>query len=90
MKLVFAIAMIAMLGVQAYAQSPNSKDQPKSQQEIQAERAAEQAYKKSLSNIPNQPPADPWGNARSMDAPKIAAKTPQPKKPLVKNGDTPN
>jgi hypothetical protein len=90
MKLVFAVAMIAMLAVPAYAQSQNSKDPPKSPQEIEAERAAEQAYKKSLSNIPNQPPADPWGNARSMDAPKIAAKTPQAKKPPVKNGGAPN
>jgi hypothetical protein len=42
--------MIAMLAVPAYAQSQNSKDPPKSPQEIEAERAAEQAYKKSLSN----------------------------------------
>jgi hypothetical protein len=90
MKLVFAVAMIAMLAVPAYAQSQNSKDPPKSPREIEAERAAEQAYKKSLSNIPNQPPADPWGNARSMDAPKIAAKTPQAKKSPVKPGGTPN
>jgi hypothetical protein len=89
-KLVFAVAMIAMLAVPAYAQSQNSKDPPKSPQEIEAERAAEQAYKKSLSNIPNQPPADPWGNARSMDAPKIAAKTPQAKKSPVKPAGTPN
>ena len=41
MKLVFAVAMIAMLAVPAYAQSPNSKDPPKSPQEIQAERAAD-------------------------------------------------
>jgi hypothetical protein len=49
-------------------------DPPKSPQEISNEKAADSAYKHSLSNIPDQPPADPWGNARNTDAPKAAAK----------------
>ena len=87
MKLVFAIAMIVMLTVPAFAQGlsgkgapgPSPGPPPKSPQEIQAERAAEQAYKNSLRNIPDQPPADPWGNARSLAPPKTATKTIRPR-----------
>jgi hypothetical protein len=82
-----------MLVGSAYAQSQQTPGPPapppKSQQEIDAERKAEQAYKKSLGNIPDQPPADPWGNARSIDAPKTA-KTPVTKKPPSKTGSTAN
>jgi hypothetical protein len=93
MKLVFAIAMIVMLTVSAFAQGlsgkgapgPSPGPPPKSPQEIQAERAAEQAYKNSLRNIPDQPPADPWGNARSL----TATKTTQAKKPPTKADSPP-
>lgn len=91
MRVVCAAAMIAMLAGPVYAQSQGRGQTPgppppppKSQQEIDAERAAERAYKNSLGNIPDQPPADPWGNARSMDAPKTAAKTPAPETPAAK------
>ena len=97
MKVVLAAAVIAMLAVPAYAQSqvkgagPQPTPQaPKSRQEIEADRAAEQGYKKSLGNIPDQPPADPWGNARSIDAPKTAAKTPSAKKSPARTGTTAN
>jgi hypothetical protein len=82
MRLICAAAMIAMLAGPAYAQSqlkgqpPQPPKAPMSQQEIEAERAADRAYKKSLGNIPDQPPADPWGIARGADAPKSAAKVP--------------
>jgi hypothetical protein len=103
MRVVCAAAMIAMLAGPVYAQSQGKGQTPgppppppKSQQEIDAERAAERAYKNSLGNIPDQPPADPWGNARSMDAPKTAAaktpaaKIPAAKKPPTKPGGTAN
>jgi hypothetical protein len=75
MKLVFAVAVISMLAAPIYAQGLNGQappgpppgPPPKSQQEIQAERSADQAYKNSLRNIPDKPPADPWGAARSVD-----------------------
>ena len=97
MKLVFAIAMIVMLTVPAFAQGlsgkgapgPSPGPPPKSPQEIQAERAAEQAYKNSLRNIPDQPPADPWGNARSLAPPKTATNTTQAKKPPTKADSPP-
>jgi hypothetical protein len=87
MKVICAAAVIAMLAGQAFAQGKTPgppPPAPKSQQEIEAERAAEKAYKNSLRNIPDQPPADPWGNARSMDAPKAAATTPAAKIPAAK------
>jgi hypothetical protein len=86
MKIFFAAAMIALLTSPAYAQLNDGKAPgpppapPKSQQEIKAERDAEQAYTKSLGNIPDRPVADPWGNARSADTPKTPAKTPAAKK----------
>jgi hypothetical protein len=87
MKIFFAAATIALLTSPAYAQLNDGKAPPgpppappKSQQEIKAERDAEQAYKKSLGNIPDQPLADPWGIARGATDPKTPAKTPAAKK----------
>lgn len=108
MRVVCAAAVIAMLAGPVYAQSQGRGQTPgppppppKSQQEIDAERAAERAYKNSLGNIPDKPPADPWGSARSIDAPnapkdtskdtsKAAAKTPAAKQPPAKTGSTAN
>jgi hypothetical protein len=96
MRIICAAAMILILALPAFAQSQNRGQTPgpppaapKSQQEIEADRAAEQAYKKSLGNIPDQPPADPWGTARGTDAPKTAAKNTVVKKP-IKTGGTAN
>jgi hypothetical protein len=93
MRVLLAAAMIALLAGPAYAQSqpvPKYGDAPKdkSPQEIQAERDAEQAYKKSLGNIPDKGPSDPWGNVRSDSAPKAAAKVAPPKR--TKTGNTAN
>jgi len=75
-KIIFTIALISVLAAPVYAQGLNGKAPPgpppaapKTPQEIQAERAAEQAYKNSLRNIPDKPPPDPWGNARDVDKP---------------------
>lgn len=89
-----AAALLALLGGPAYAElggkAPPGPPPPaaKSQKEIESERAADQAYKNSLKNIPDKPPADPWGNARSTDAPKTAVKTAPAKR--VKTGSTTN
>jgi hypothetical protein len=75
-----AAALVTLLTGPAFAElggkaPPGPPPAPgKSRQDIESERAAEQAYKSSLKNIPDKPPADPWGNARNMDAPKTAAK----------------
>jgi hypothetical protein len=80
MRVFLATAIIALLAGPAYAQGQSvpkygDTDKAKSPQEIQAEREAEKAYKRSLGNIPDQGPTDPWGNVRSETAPKTAAKT---------------
>ncbi len=76
-----AAAMIALLAGPAFAQSLPSvndtakkTDAAKTQQERDSERAAEQAYKRSLGNIPDQGPTDPWGNARTLEKPKATEK----------------
>lgn len=78
MRVLRAAAVIALLlAGPAYAQrgAPAApQDPPKSQNQIEQEKAAESAYKRSLGNIPDQPPADPWGGARAVEAPKPVAK----------------
>jgi hypothetical protein len=91
MRVFGAAAIIALiLAGPAYGQkgAPAAPvDPPKSPNQIESEKAADSAYKRSLGNIPDQPPADPWGNARGSDAPKAATKV-QTKR--TKTGDTTN
>ena len=87
MRVFLAAALIALLAGSAYAQGQDTA-KPKSQQEIQSERDTETAYKKSLGNIPDQGPTDPWGNVRSENAPKPVAKVAPSKK--TKTGNTAN
>ena len=81
MRVFLAAMMLALLAGPAFAQTqqpiPRYGDlgKAKSPQEIAAEKEAERAYKRSLGNIPDQGPTDPWGNVRSDGAPKPAAKT---------------
>lgn len=94
MRVLHAAAVIALLAGPAYAQQkpiPKYGDAPveKTRNQIEEDRAAESAYKRSLGNIPNQTPTDPWGNARSVDAPKAVAK-PAPAKPRTKTGASAN
>src|SRR5580693_5012318 len=52
-------------------------------------RTPERANKKSLSNIPDKGPTDPWGTVRGTDAPKTVAKpdtAAKPAKPKTKTG----
>jgi|GEM_PF-7114534 len=68
-----AAVMTLLLAAPAYAQKPPPPtDPPKSQSEIERDKSAEQAYKKSLGNIPDKPPPDPWGGARAVEASKPA------------------
>jgi hypothetical protein len=76
MRVFCAAAIIALLTGPAFAQmGMNTKGggkapaAAKTQTEIDADKAAEKAYKNSLGNIPNQAPADPWGGARNLDTP---------------------
>ena len=93
MKIVCAAVVIALLAGPAYAQSQSvprygEVDQKKSPQQIEADREAERAYKRSLGNIPDQGPTDPWGNVRGESAPKTATKAAPAKR--TKTGNTAN
>lgn len=80
MRLVSVAAILAVLAGPAFAQTaPMQKygdpDPEKSRNEIEAEKQAERAYKRSLSNVPNASgPVDPWGNVRGGETQKDAAK----------------
>ena len=79
MRVFAAAAIIAFLAGPSYAQTKSiprygEVDKDKTPQQIESERDAERAYKRSLGNIPDQSPTDPWGNVRSEGAPKAAAK----------------
>jgi len=56
------------------------KDKDKTPEEKRQEKEAEEAYKRSLGNIPAQKDVDPWGNVRSDSPPKQASKPPAAKK----------
>jgi hypothetical protein len=75
------------------------EDKDKGFGQIQDEKAAAQAYKRSLGNIPDQKtPVDPWGNARGASAApndsagKTTAKSAKTSKPLkpAKTGSAAN
>jgi hypothetical protein len=91
---IFAIAaVIGLLTGPAYAQvsTPHVNllsDLPsKTPEELDAEAARDRAYKDSLRKIPDaKTSSDPWGNVRSVDAPKTSA----PAKPRTKTGSSAN
>jgi hypothetical protein len=92
-------AIIAALTGPGWAQQApvpryGEPDKEKSFNEKEQEKEAERAYKRSLGNVPEKAPVDPWGNARSAEAPKPAAKTATktdakaaPPKPKTKTGE---
>ena len=79
MRMLSAAAVVVLLTVPAYAQTPNINLMPelqsKSPEEKEQEAVKEKAYKESLKKIPDaKASSDPWGNVRSTDAPKDSAK----------------
>ena len=80
MRVLAATAVIALLVGPAEAQTQSvprygETAKAKSPREIEAEKDADKAYKRSLGNIPDQGPTDPWGNVRTESPPKPVAKT---------------
>ena len=73
MRIFCAAAILALLAGPAFAQQKPmpryGEDSSKTPDEIATEKANDQAYKKSLGNIPDKGPSDPWGNVRSDAAP---------------------
>jgi hypothetical protein len=84
MRVLHTVVMIALLAGPAYGQDAVPRygdvDKQKSPQQIESEREAERAYKRSLGNIPEQKASDPWGTVRSDSAPKAVAKDPPAKR----------
>ncbi len=81
MRLLSAIAMLALLTGPASAQMMNLMPELKtmSPEEKEQEAIRQKAYRDSLRQIPdNKSSVDPWGNVRS-DAPKAAAPATQPR-----------
>ena len=78
MRVVLVLIMIAFLSAPALAQVDNhvprygEADKDKTNAQKASDKAAAEAYRRSLSNIPDQGTTDPWGAARSTEAPKPA------------------
>jgi hypothetical protein len=91
MRIFLAVVMALLLSGMAYAQSQSvpkygDEEKAKSPAEIEADKAAERAYKHSLGNIPDKGPSDPWGTVRSNDAPKTDAPKTSAAKAKTKTG----
>ncbi|KRR01432.1 hypothetical protein [Bradyrhizobium valentinum] len=85
MRMLSAAAVVVLLTVTAYAQTPNVNLIPelvsKSPEEKEQEAIREKAYKDSLRKIPDaKASSDPWGIVRGAEAPKDAAKAAAPAK----------
>jgi hypothetical protein len=88
--LIAAAIIVALTGPCWAQQAPvpryGEKDKEKTFNEKEQEKEAERAYQRSLGNVPEKGPVDPWGNARSAEAPKAPAKA-AAVKPKAKTGD---
>ncbi|HVX76657.1 MAG TPA: hypothetical protein VHB49_11040 [Bradyrhizobium sp.] len=95
---VMAVFLAGLMGpafAQDHMQQYGEADKDKGFGEIQDEKAAAQAYKRSLSNIPDQAaPTDPWGGARGASAApggsagKTSAKSARKTKPTRTGSNT--
>ena len=75
MRVVAAAVIAIFLAGPAFAQQKNvprygEQDKDKTPEEKRQEKDTEEAYKRSLGNIPVQKAVDPWGNVRSDTPPK--------------------
>jgi len=96
MRVLTAVMLTLLLAGPALAQGvkpPAPTDPPKGPGEVETERSTDRAYKNSLRNIPDKPPADPWGGARTMDTPGSSSSAPAPspaKKKRASSGGSTN
>ncbi len=95
-KIAFAV-MLALIAAPALAQDhvPQYGEQPKEKTASQKadDARAERAYQRSLNNVPDQKPVDPWGAARGDDVSKKSAAPAKPavkQSPKAKSGSTAN
>jgi hypothetical protein len=88
MRVIRAAALLTLLlagPVLAQAPSankppPQAAEPPKTPSQLESDKAAESAYKRSLGNIPDKPAADPWGGARAVDSSSSTTTTTAPAK----------
>jgi len=95
MRVFLAAVMVALMAGPAFAQEPphvtyGEPEPDKTRVQKESDRQAERAYKRSLGNIQDKGPSDPWGTVRSdgnppkntsKSAPTAAAKiAPKPAK----------
>ena len=90
MRMLSAAAVVVLLTVPAYAQTPNINLMPefqsKTPEEKEADAIKEKAYRESLRKIPDAKTSnDPWGTVRTAEPPK-----PAPAKAKTKTGSTAN
>lgn len=86
MKIARLVAVLTLLAGPAWAQmpqphvqGPGEPDPTKTRSQIESEKAAERAYKRSLGNIQEQKSTDPWGTVRSDNATSKAVAKPADK-----------
>lgn len=80
MKVFRAAALIVLLAVPAYAQTPSVNLMPevktRTPEEKEQDAITDKAYRESLRKIPDtKATSDPWGTVRNTEAPKAAPKT---------------
>ena len=92
MRIALAAILIATSTGTAIAQDNHvprygEEDKDKSPAQIESEKAAGYAYRKSLGNIPDKGPTDPWGAVRSDGGTKAMVATTKPKKTKTGGAD---
>ena len=93
MRFLLAVALIGLLAGPSYAQDKpipkyHESEKDKTPTEKAADVEAERAYQRSLGNIPDHGPTDPWGGVRSDSAPKPVAKPAVAKTALARTAKT--
>ena len=92
MRILVAAAIVTILAGAAMAQDHVQRygepDHEKTAVDKNAEKDANKAYRKSLDNIPDKGPTDPWGTVRTTDAPKPTATTTKSKKTKTGSNDS--
>jgi hypothetical protein len=93
MRIVLAAAVLALLAGPAFAQNDDhvprygEEEKEKTPEQKRGEKDAQDAYQRSLRNIPEKGPTDPWGAVRSTDTSKPTATTAKPKKTKTGTAD---
>lgn len=78
--LLTTIAVPAFAQLQGATGIPLNQSKPVSPEEQEKRRATEDAYQRTIKQIPNAKPQDPWGNMRGNDTPASGAAKKQTKK----------